>query len=370
MEKVLVHNCRTLESGDIPDNWVIFSDRVLKTGNGSSWEQEVFDVSVDAARGFLTPAMVDTHTHGGNGHSPSSDIDSLREIRDFQKSQGVYFGVISLVTSDLEEILSLIEAAKAFSDEDPGFLGLHLEGPFLSHDQKGAHDPELLRDPTEGELQTIIDAGVTSSTNIVFSMTVASELFSSAQLDLLTQAGIALCLGHTNSDYQQAKEFFALHGKVLTHAFNGMPGIHHRSPGPVPAAMDNPETYLELIADGIHVNPAAIRLIDPKRVLLVTDSMVATGLADGQYQLGSLQVTVEDSVARTADGALAGSTLTMPRAVKIYAEAIGNQQLALRAAIENPLRAYGLKPASLQPEEAARLVLWDKELNLIKTFNL
>lgn len=101
MEKVLVHNCRTLESGDTPDNWVIFSDRVLKTGNGPSWEQEVFDVSVDAAGGCLTPAMVDTHTHGGNGHSPSSDIDSLRAIRDFQKSQGVYFGVISLVTSDM-----------------------------------------------------------------------------------------------------------------------------------------------------------------------------------------------------------------------------------------------------------------------------
>ncbi|HEY7796470.1 MAG TPA: amidohydrolase family protein [Microbacteriaceae bacterium] len=370
MEKVLVHNCRTLESGDTADNWVIFSDRVLKTGNGSSWEQEVFDVSVDAAGGFLTPAMVDTHTHGGNGHSPSSDIDSLRAIRDFQKSQGVYFGVISLVTSDLKEILSLIEIAKAYSAEDPGFLGLHLEGPFLSHDQKGAHDPQLLREPTESELQTIIEAGATAATNIVFSMTVASEMFTSVQLELLTQAGIALCLGHTNSDYHQAKKFFALHGKVLTHAFNAMPGIHHRNPGPVPAAIDNTETYLELIADGIHVDPAVLRLIDPNRVLLVTDSMVATGLEDGQYQLGSLRVTVENSVARTTDGALAGSTLTMPRAVKVYASAIGNKELALKAAIENPLRAYSLKPASLEPGEAARLVLWDEELNLLKTFNL
>lgn len=370
MEKVLVHNCRTLASPDLADNWVVFSDRVLKIGNGSTWNQELFDESVDAAGGFLTPAMVDTHTHGGNGHSPSSNIDSFRAIRNFQKSQGVYFGVISLVTSDLTEILKVIETAKSFSAEDPGFLGLHLEGPFLSHDQKGAHDAGLIRNPTDSELKTIIDAGATASTNIIFSMTVASELFTNVQLELLTQAGIALCLGHTNSDYEQAKQFFALHGKVLTHSFNAMPGIHHRNPGPVPAAIDNPETYLELIADGIHVHPAALRMIDPKRVLLVTDSMVATGLEDGEYQLGSLQVKVEDSVARASDGALAGSTLTMPGAVKIYSKAIGNPSLALKAAIENPLRAYGLKPASMQAGDEARLVLWDAELDLLKTFNL
>lgn len=370
MEKVLVHNCRTLESTDKADNWIIFSDRVLKSGYGSTWEQEKFDDSVDAAGGFLTPAMVDTHTHGGNGHSLSSDLNSLRAIRDFQKGQGVYFGVISLVTSDLQEIVAVIEAAKTLSQEDPGFLGLHLEGPFLSHDQKGAHDPQFLRDPTESDLKTIIDAGATESKNIVFSMTVAGELFSSAQLEMLTLAGIAPCLGHTASSYQQASAFFAQHGKVLTHAFNAMPGLHHRNPGPVPAALDNQEVYLELIADGIHVDPAVIRLIDPKRVVLVTDSMVAAGLQDGKYQLGSLQVTVEGSVARTADGALAGSTLTMPRAVKIYAESIGDNELALRAAIENPLIAYGLKPATLQPEDEARLVLWDKDLNLVKTFNL
>lgn len=355
MEKVLVHDCRTLDSSDDADNWIIFSDRVLKSGNGTSWERESFDLRIDAGCGFLTPAMVDTHTHGGNGHVPDASIDSLRSIRNFQKSQGVYLGVISLVTAELDKILGVIRAAKLLSNEDPGFLGLHLEGPFINPDQQGAHDATFIRKPTADELQKIIDAGSTPSNNIVFSMTVAPELFTGHQLELLTQAGISLCLGHTSADYEQSTEFFGQHGKVLTHGFNAMPGIHHRSPGPVPAALDIQGTYIELISDAIHVEPAVLRLPNPERVLLITDSMEAAGLEDGDYRLGEAKVIVEGGVARTVDGVLAGSTLTMPKATKIYSEVIGNKRLALGAAIENPRLAYGLMPASLERGEEAKV---------------
>jgi len=324
---------------------------------------------IDAKGAYLTPGLVETHSHGGDGFSVSPDLDSFRGIRDFQKKHGIARGVISLVTSDLGETVKIIESAKKYSLEDEGFLGLHLEGPFLNESKKGAHNPDLLRVPDRDSLQKLIEAGKTESGNMVLSMTVAAELFQSSDLEFMNDAGVALCLGHTESDYNQAVSFFENFGKVLTHAFNAMPGVHHREPGPVVAAMQSKDVYLELIADGVHVHPEVMKLVDSEKVILVTDSMSAAGLGDGEYELGELKVSVSDGVARTESGALAGSTLLIPDAVRNFAR-ISSPKDALLAATANAEKAYGLEQIRIETNSKAELILWDEDLKIRRTFNL
>ena len=350
---------------------MIFDETVLSSGDSNDWHSIVnSEVEViDAQGGYLTPGMVETHSHGGNGYSLSRDLESFREIRKFQRKNGIARGVISLVTTELSETLEIIEAAKAYASEDEGFLGLHLEGPFLNESKKGAHNPHLLLNPDRDSLKKLVETGQTGSGNLVFSMTVAAELFQDSDLHYLVDSGMRLCLGHTESNYDQAVHFFGHHGKVMTHAFNAMPGIHHREPGPVVAAMHGENVYLELIADEVHVHPQVMKLIDPEKVILVTDSMSAAGLGDGEYQLGELKVSVIDSVARTESGALAGSTLLIHEAVRNFSK-ISSTRSALRAAITNPEMAYGLQSQRIEAGSRAELVLWDQSLKIRNLFNL
>jgi N-acetylglucosamine-6-phosphate deacetylase len=193
------------------------------------------------------------------------------------------------------------------------------------------------------------------------SMTVAPELFTQRQLDLLRDAGIKLCLGHTSCDYEVATKFFQDSSHVMTHAFNGMRGIHHREPGPILAALEA-GAYTELIADGHHVSPSAARLLNPDKVILVTDAMAATGQGDGHYALGSTEVEVHQGVARDSRGSLAGSTLLLHMAVTNYAKWTNNPEAALRAAITNPTDAYGLSATGLE----RGLILWDNTMGMVR----
>jgi N-acetylglucosamine-6-phosphate deacetylase len=252
--------------------------------------------------------------------------------------------------------VALIQEAKAL--KHPNFAGLHLEGPFISHEFKGAHDPKVLHAPTDAELARIIEA----SDGLVKSMTVAPELISDSQLQSLQEAGIGVCFGHSAAGYEQARAFFAKGSKIMTHAFNGMAGIHHRAPGPVPAALES-DAFTELIADGVHVQPAAARLLNQEKVILVTDAMAATGMPDGDYNLGTMAVKVTKGVARTESGSIAGSTLLLKDAVRTYAEWTGSPVSALRAAITNPAIAYGVDAPTLSRGSKSWL-LWNGRLEI------
>ena len=168
-----------------------------------------------------------------------------------------------------------------------------------------------------------------------------------SQIDILADAGLQLCFGHSEATYEQALAFFKRYPTaIMTHAFNGMNGIHHRAPGPIPAAIES-GVMVELIADGIHVEEAAARLLPEDKLILITDAMAATGMPDGEYKLGSMTAHVKDGVARTDSGSLAGSTLRLKDAVSNYSAWIGNKEKALIAGSTNPAKTYGINVPKL-----------------------
>lgn len=352
-----LHNLNIFDGQKTRNGWVVLDDvSVVQIGYLGEYKNLEHSFE-DAQGGFLSPKLVETHVHGGSGNSNDDGAESMQGVLDFQKSNGVGRSFLSLVSAPIEKTLELIKQAKQV--ENDSFLGLHLEGPYISNEFKGAHNSEVIHGPTDDEIAEIIDTGK----GIIRSITIAPELTTKSQVQKLLDNGIMPCFGHSRANYEQAKEFFGLGSKVMTHAFNAMNGIHHRTPGPIPAAFEE-GAYTELIADGVHVQPAAARLLNPEKVVLVSDAIVATAMEDGDYTLGSLKVIVRDGVARTESGAIAGSTLMLKRAVKNYAEWIGSAELSLKAAITNPALAYGLEPKTISDGETEWL-LWDSDLNLI-----
>ena len=356
--KVLRDNLQVFDNNRLAKGWAIVGADGFESGGQGSYQGSSSDLTIDSTPGFLTPGLVDTHVHGGGGFSADHSADDMVGVIDFHEKHGVRRTFLSLVSAPFEEILASIEQAASLVGTDQRFLGLHLEGPFLSHTHKGAHDPGVLHSPSDSEIEMLIEAGA----GIVRSITVAPELLSQAQVAMLLEAGIEPCLGHTNADFDTASKHFASGAKVLTHAFNGMRGIHHRDPGPVMAAQENKAVYSELIADGVHVAGEVAKILDPARVILITDAMSAAGLSDGNYYLGSLEVEVKDGIARTHSGSLAGSTLTLDVAVKNFATWWDSPEAAFRAAIATPCNAYGLDAPGLSAED--RPLLWSSDLRI------
>lgn len=367
--KTLIHSARGLVAGRLVDHsWVLFSNlsnRIEAVGVGDDWQALAADSGVsaesviDAAGGLLSPGLIDTHVHGGGGFAAEGGRVAMQGLIDFHRTQGTTSLILSLVSNPIEQMKSLIAEAVAVAKDNPGLIGLHLEGPFLSHSHKGAHNPDALVLPTVSVLQDLLEV----SEGLIKSITIAPELFDEDCVRVLVDAGVVICVGHTDADYAAAKVAFRDYARVLTHAFNGMRGIHHREPGPVTAALEADGAWLELIADGVHVAPSVARLISAQKLILVTDAMAAAGQPDGDYTLGALPVRVVDGIARTESGSIAGSTLTMPRAVKNYADWSGDVAAALTAATEHPAKAYGLTDrGEIAVGKRADLILWSSDL--------
>lgn len=325
----LIHSARIvpgrhLDPGPDPasppaDDWVRFEgNRVAARGTGDSW-REVATPSevVDAGGRLLVPGFIDLHSHGGGGFAFDEGAEAARAALAVHRAHGTTRSVLSLVTARVDDLVERVRALVPLVQSDPLVLGLHLEGPFLAGSHRGAHDPELLRAADPATLDALIEA----ADGTLFQVTLAPELpGAEAAIRRFVQGGVKVAVGHTGADFDTALRAFDAGASILTHAFNGMAGIHHRAPGPVLAAMRCPHVTIEIIADGIHVHPEVIGLVfrgAPGRVALITDAMAATGAPDGVYQLGPLPVTVRDGVARTESGSLAGSTLTQDQALRV-----------------------------------------------------
>lgn len=310
---------------------------------------------------FITSPLIDTHTHGGSGISVSRSTEELNQLVAHGRKFGVNQMILSLVSASIEEIEAVLGAASDIATET-GLIGIHLEGPYIASERCGAHVPDQLRDLSNQELARILQFPSLKS------ITVASERVSVQQVSRLAEAGVTVALGHTNASYEIAKEYFASGAKVLTHAFNAMPQIESRAPGPVIAALET-GAWIEIIADGHHVKPALVRQLANwagDKLIAVTDSMAAAGMNDGSYTLGDVAVEVKNSVARRSDnGALAGSTLTLNQAVKnLIAWGVAPKS-AIAAASANAAKCYGLAVQELEVGSKAEMLLWDQEFNLI-----
>lgn len=311
---------------------------------------------------FVSPLMCDTHTHGRMGHPVSDSIDTLRELVTVTAAGGVGRSHLSTVTLSPADIHATLNAARELMSSEDSVIGVHLEGPFLSADKRGAHPEDLLR---EGTLQSVQEL-VGDYQDVVSAITLDPLSVEQGVIEWLVEQGITVALGHTMATFEDALRGFRAGATVLTHAFNAMRGISAREPGPVMAALEA-GAWIEVISDGHHVHPALVKFLGdaaPEKLLLVTDSMPAAGVGDGSYQLGELAVTVHDGVARTSEGSLAGSTLSLDQAVAHTVSAGVPAEVALAAATTHPLRAYGQPVPTIAVGEPANLLVWSDQMRL------
>lgn len=316
----------------------------------------------------IAPGFVDTHVHGGGGGSFSGGPARVAEAVQLHRRHGTTAMVASLVTESPPDLLR--QVGELAGQVRSGVIdGIHLEGPWLAESRCGAHDPALLRDPEPAELEQVLDA----AGGTIRMVTLAPERRGAlAAIRQVLDAGAVAAVGHTDATYEQTRAAVEAGATVATHLFNAMRPVHHREPGPVIALLEDPRVTVEMIADGVHVDPAlyrhVTRSVGPDRVSLVTDAMAAAGMADGPYRIGPLAVEVTDGVAHLAGtDTIAGSTATMDRLFRFAVQHCGlPRDEALCAAVRqcsvNPARTLGLPNPALAPGNRADLVVLDDAL--------
>jgi N-acetylglucosamine-6-phosphate deacetylase len=366
---VVIHSVRLISPGlDRADAFVAFADgRVLTTGTGNNWREHIGNDTevIDGAWHVLTPGLIDIHNHGGAGASYGEGRAAIRTAVRLHRQHGTTRQLLSLVTASPDVLISQIHVAAAETQRDPTILGIHLEGPFLAREYCGAHDPALLRDPDPDLVERLLGA----ADGTLRQATMAPELAHFAEsARILREAGVVVAVGHTAATFEHARTAIEEGARLLTHAFNGMPGVHHRAPGPVVAFVEDSDSRLEVINDGVHVRPEIIRMLcrlAPGKVALVSDAMAAAGAGDGRYRIGNLDVDVTEGVARLAEGrAIAGSTLTLDVAVARAVRDVGLTPLAaIEAVTAIPAQVLGVEDlfGRLEPGYVADAVLFNKD---------
>ncbi len=373
---LVIHSARIADRGEIAERaWVrIEAGIVVARGVGDDWTSadEVVDATEIAGPGaVLTPGFVDIHGHGGAGAAYDDGVEAIRTGRALHREHGTTRAVVSLVTDTIDGLAENVAAIADLMRTDADILGSHLEGPFLDPGHHGAHEPSLLRAPAAADVARLLEAG----RGTVRQVTIAPEL--PGGLDAVRQivaSGAAAAVGHTDADAAMAVAAFEAGATILTHAFNAMPGIHHRAPGPVLAAAADHRVVLEGIADNVHLDPHVIKLLfdtAPGRVALITDAMAAAGSADGHYDLGAVSVTVENGIARADDtGSIAGSTLTQDVALQRSVQAGVGLPEAVRALTETPADAVGVGHVfgRLRSGFSGDAVLLDAQLRVVRVW--
>lgn len=323
----------------------------------------------------VVPGFVDMHTHGGGGGAfTEASGDAVELAWSMHGRHGTTRMMASLVSAHPDELLRQVRALRDVV-LDGRLLGIHLEGPWMSPCRLGAHDGATLRHPDPTEIERLLAA----ADGTIRMVTLAPELPGAlAATRQLTEAGVVVAIGHTDATYDEARAAIDAGARVATHLFNAMRPLHHREPGPIAALLDDDRVTIEVIADGVHVHPAAYRLAARAgdRLALVTDAMSAAGMSDGRYRLGSMDVDVTGGTARIAGTeTIAGSTATMDALFRFAVRHHGPHEStddepsdeALLAAVSQssltPARTLGLD-AGLHPGAAAEVAVLDPDLSV------
>lgn len=323
--------------------------------------------------GLLAPGFIDVQVNGGGGilYNDVRTVEGIRTIAEAHRAYGTTGLLPTFITDTREKMAEAVEAMRAALDARvPGVLGIHLEGPFISPERKGVHNPAFMR-PMEDEDIAIMNS-LTEGRTLV---TLAPERTGMKAIARLAQAGVLICAGHTAGDYDTIMEA-ARHGlRGFTHLYNAMPPMAGRDPGPVGAALDSHDTWCGLIVDGHHVSDAALRVAiaakGTEQMMLVTDAMAVTGTDLTSFELHGRTIYRQDGRLTTADGTLAGSDLDMASAVR-------NSMKRLGLGLPDVLRMASLIPARflrldhelgrIAPGYRADLVLLDDSLQVQQTW--
>lgn len=320
---------------------------------------------IDGNGMWLIPGMIDVHIHGANGYDMMDGTeDSIQEVSRACAATGCTSFLATSVSSTIEDLLNMIRSVKSVIGREQGarIAGIHLEGPYLNPKRKGMQNEKYLRHPNLDEMKFIFqEAG-----SLIKMVTIAPELPGGLELiSYLKEQGVVIAVAHSDATYEEAKLAFAAGASHVTHCFNGMRPIHHRDPGLIVAAFEEPHVSLQAIVDQVHLHPAIVRLMHrlkgPEGMVLITDALQAMGLGDGNYIFGGHHVTVSEGIARLADGTLASSTVTMNEALRL-SEANGiSMEDAVHMASTTPARILGLShKGKIEVGYDADLVLMDE----------
>jgi N-acetylglucosamine-6-phosphate deacetylase len=326
---------------------------------------------------ILAPGFIDIHIHGGAGRDAMEASESaLAQIERQLVKHGVTAYLPTTVTASQERILKALDGLGkliATANKNQGRaapLGIHLEGPFISHAKRGVHPPQDLLPPSPEALERFWQA----SAGTIRMMTIAPELPGAVEtIRYARNLGVHSSLGHSNATYQEAQSGISAGADHATHTFNAMRALDHRDPGILGAVLENDELTADIIADGIHVHPSVLKLFlrakGADRAILITDAISATGMPDGVYSLGGLEVQVSNGRCEYLDK-LAGSVLTLDRAIRNVMSFAGWQlQQAVKLATLNPAQRLGISDQRglLAPGRRADLVVLTPEGEVVHT---
>ena len=330
----------------------------IRTENGIIAEIGMFNEGghdLEGAKVF--PGLIDIHSHGCMGYD-TMDGDKLEEISDYLAQNGVTAWLPTTMSMDIETIRNVvnIDIPKTNGAE---ILGFHMEGPYISQKHKGAQNGRYIKTPDIDEFSTLRNIRM---------VTLAPEQYKCMQF--IKECDAIASIGHTDADYSCTMKAIENGAGCLTHTFNAMPPLHHRAPGPIGAAIDG-DIYIQVICDGLHIHKSVIKMLyrtfGENRMILISDSMRATGLDDGEYEFGGQRITVNNSVARTLDGAIAGSTATLLQCVKKAIEYGVPEQAAFNMASRTPAELLNIKKGNIKPGYAADIIAVDNDYNIIST---
>lgn len=352
--------------GNFQDGELAFANGMFVQA-GSLQNEEI----VDGKGLYAIPGLIDLHLHGAlGGDASDGSMQALEQMAAYELSQGVTSICPTTMTIPLVELKLALkkinEFAKIANAKCSRIVGINMEGPFISPDKKGAQKAE---DILKADVNTFRKLNAASG-KLIKLVDIAPEMDGAFGFIDQVKEEVRISLAHTNASYEDATEAFARGAKQVTHLYNAMPTLHHREPGVIGAAFDNADVKCELIVDGVHSHPAVVRatfaLFGYERIILISDSMRATGLADGEYTLGGQKVIVKGNEARLEDGTIAGSVTNLMNCVRKAVQFGISLGQAVYAASTNPAIALGMddKIGSLEKGKIADFVLLDKDLQV------
>lgn len=377
MATLLIRAGRSLTpSGDIRDAGILVRDGVIEAiGPRDSMSLPAGAQEIDARERTAIPGFVDVHIHGAGGHDVmEGTTEAMHTVAQTLAKHGTTSFLATTVTASPDDTVRGVEGiarfiARQHETDQPRaeVLGIHYEGPFISKARRGVHPPEWIQLPSAELLARLLQAAAGNGRLL----TIAPELLGAAQcIDAAHQAGVVVAMGHTDATYEQARAGIARGVHHAVHVYNAMRPFSHRDSGVIGAVLTTPEVTAELIADGVHVEEPAMRLLLQAKgaagVILISDGISATGMPNGKYMLGKFEVTVTNGVCRNSEGKLAGSTLTLDRALRNIV-GLGISLLdAVRMLTQNPATLLGIefKKGALRVGADADIVLLDERLEI------
>ncbi len=356
----------------LPGDIYICNDRIVSEEEYSSCSGE--ETVTDAEGCIVIPGLTDIHFHGCMGSDCcDGSEEAFRRIAEYELRQGVTSITPATMTMPEETLAQICQTVKGFSFAGGADLcGLYMEGPFISTAKKGAQNESYIHIADTEMLKRLQEL----SGNKVRTVVVAPETEGAMEFIRQNSGSIRISIAHTTADYETAKKALSLGASQLTHMFNAMPPLSHRAPGPIGAAADDGDCMVELICDGVHVHPSAVRtafkIFGDSRIILISDSMRAAGMADGDYDLGGQAVTVKGNLAVLEDGTLAGSVTNLMDCLRTAVKSMGIPLAsAVKCAAVNPARAVGIIKdyGTLEPGKYANIVILDKALEIRAIFH-